>query len=157
MVPNSNLVECGDFLWLKRGNFWKAQKKHSVQHGDKHIKSMNPCTLKYSTDELIAPLGGAQIEFSLKLVFPCKFKNTDGKELPASSISVCLCVYLGYKSRLKARKKSSKVICDTKMEPLKLVHHIMGLYQGTIMNVKCLLETGGGKKKKIKKIWVWPF
>lgn len=96
MLPNSNLAECGDFLWLKRGNFWKAQKiqnvGHSVQHGDKHIKPMNPSTLKYSSDEFIAPLGGAQIEFSLKLVFPCKFKNADGKELPASSVSVCLCV-----------------------------------------------------------------
>lgn len=80
MLPDSDLVEWGGFLWLKRGNFWEAQKKHSVQHGGN------------STDELIAPLGGAQIGFSLKLVFPCKFKNTDGKELPASSVSVCLCV-----------------------------------------------------------------
>lgn len=36
------------------------------------------------------------------------------------------------------------VFLNTKLEPIKLVHH-MGLYQGTIINVKCLFETGGGK------------
>lgn len=47
-------------------------------------------------------------------------------------------------------------IPEHKTETLKLVHHIMGLYQGTIMNVKCLLETGGGTKT-YEKVCVWPF
>ena len=38
------------------------------------------------------------------------------------------------------------VFLNIKLEPLKLVHHIMGLYQGTIINLKCLFETGGGNK-----------
>lgn len=38
-------------------------------------------------------------------------------------------------------------------EPLALVHHNMGLYQGTIMNVKCLLETGGGGGGGGTKTW----
>lgn len=71
------------------------------------MKAMNPCTLQYSTDELIAYLGEFLWLDPNYFFFPppASLKTQMWK---ASSKCVCICVYSGYKADWKPDKKSSE-------------------------------------------------
>lgn len=43
---------------------------------------------------------------------------------------------------------------EHKTPPIEMVRHIMDFYQGTIMNVKCLVETGGGSTMKNVRLYL---